>query len=745
MAEINLDDYRKQISPTESFLTNIKNSAQNMAGDILTSLGHLGATYKPEPKDFLLNPMSNSLGIMAKETGLGEWLRDKGVEISKDAQKNMANVSSGTRWEDKSVTERLFNPDYWKDPRGAAADFGSGLGSSVPFMLASLGLARFAPQALPGFATRVAAPLITRGGLGSTLGRGILRAANSRAGDVIGTTLRATAPYAAIRSPMEAFVNAGELYSPLKARGFTDEEISKLMQRNILEELPINFMEGLLEGNVLLGKGFGLLGKNWRQRLLGGAGNMGLEMLGEYWQEGAQTGNTNKFLGYPYTPVRNYLGNLIETGTPFENADERSAAVSGAIGSLLPSAGGAAYHAAFGKGEGAEYDPNFTDKQNQMWQLANYASARAKSKFNYNIPAALIYKQWAHESYENFDSPNARYNNNYGGLTQVKPNGEANKQPDGNNYYRIFQDDKEFADAYVDDFIKHYPELDGVQTEEEFASVLKSYGYFGSPLENYISGMRGIKTPHSSNEKSSENNKRKDETRIDEFMQAIGGQESGGDYGAYNGMYGASGKFQILPENWAQWASDAGLSPDAEMTPENQDLVAKNKMLEYYKKFGDWRKVAEAWYGGEGAVSWSAEAKAHKQAGGYPSINEYADSVMERFENILSSREDEDEGTEIEITPAMIENAKGKYWIEQGAVSYEGAQPQTMQALYLLGKWFYERTGKPLVVSAVTNRTSHAEGALITDDFHAGTLFNEFVKYGKSLGLGMNFEIAAKK
>ncbi|MBQ7630619.1 MAG: hypothetical protein IJS81_10480, partial [Selenomonadaceae bacterium] len=35
---------------------------------------------------------------------------------------------------------------------------------------------------------------------------------------------------------------------------------------------------------------------------------------------------------------------------------------------------------------------------------------------------------------------------------------------------------------------------------------------------------------------------------------------------------------------------------------------------------------------------------------------------------------------------------------------------------------------------------SGAEGALITDDFHAGTLFNEFVKYGKSLGLGMNFE-----
>lgn len=123
MAEINLDDYRKQISPTESFLTNFKNSLQNVVGSGLTYFGHLGATYKPEPKDFLLNPMSNSLGIMAKETGLGEWLRDKGVEISNDAQKNMANVSSGPRWEDKSVTERLFNSRLLERPARSGGRF----------------------------------------------------------------------------------------------------------------------------------------------------------------------------------------------------------------------------------------------------------------------------------------------------------------------------------------------------------------------------------------------------------------------------------------------------------------------------------------------------------------------------------------------------------------------------------------------------------------------------------------------
>ena len=257
-----------------------------------------------------------------------------------------------------------------------------------------------------------------------------------------------------------------------------------------------------------------------------------------------------------------------------------------------------------------------------------------------------------------------------------------------------------------------------------------------------------------------EDTKKNSAPNIDAFMRAIGNQESGGDYDAYNGLYGASGKYQILPENWAQWAKDAGLDENAPMTPENQEIVAKNKMLEYYKKFGDWRKVAEAWYGGEGAVDWSAKEKAARQAGGNPSLDEYADSVMAKYNDIISGQGAEEETSSVEITPEMIDSAKGKFWIEQGNVSYEGAQPQTMQSLYLLGKKFYELTGKPLVVSAVTNGShadgefshgngwkidihdggSGAEGALFTDDFGEGNLLKEFVDYGHSLGLGMNVE-----
>lgn len=126
---------------------------------------------------------------------------------------------------------------------------------------------------------------------------------------------------------------------------------------------------------------------------------------------------------------------------------------------------------------------------------------------------------------------------------------------------------------------------------------------------------------------------------VDLFMGAISGQESGGDFEAYNSDSGASGAFQIMPENWPSWAKDVGLSSDAPMTPENQKIVARNKMLEYYNKFGNWRDVAIAWYAGEGAVSWSEAAKNRPQYSNgnkYPSINEYADSVMGRFEKIAA-------------------------------------------------------------------------------------------------------------
>lgn len=85
---------------------------------------------------------------------------------------------------------------------------------------------------------------------------------------------------------------------------------------------------------------------------------------------------------------------------------------------------------------------------------------------------------------------------------------------------------------------------------------------------------------------------------IESFMQAIGDIESGGDYNTPANEYGARGKYQILEENWPVWCAEAGLSPDAEWTPENQEVVARYKMQNYYEMYENWRDVAIAWNAG---------------------------------------------------------------------------------------------------------------------------------------------------
>lgn len=112
---------------------------------------------------------------------------------------------------------------------------------------------------------------------------------------------------------------------------------------------------------------------------------------------------------------------------------------------------------------------------------------------------------------------------------------------------------------------------------------------------------------------------------IDQFMAAIGGLESGGDYGAVNDDTGAAGKFQIMPENWAPWAERAGLGRGAPRTPENQEIVARHVMSEYYQRFGNWRDVAIAWFAGPGAVG---AANAERRSDGNITVREYADRIM---------------------------------------------------------------------------------------------------------------------
>jgi len=120
---------------------------------------------------------------------------------------------------------------------------------------------------------------------------------------------------------------------------------------------------------------------------------------------------------------------------------------------------------------------------------------------------------------------------------------------------------------------------------------------------------------------------------FESFINAISGQESGGNYDAVNGRTGAAGKYQIMPENWPSWSREAGLPSGSPMTPENQEIVARYKLRQYYDKYGA-RGAAIAWYAGEGAVDYSDYAKNRRQGNGdEPSMNEYADNIASRMGN----------------------------------------------------------------------------------------------------------------
>ena len=134
------------------------------------------------------------------------------------------------------------------------------------------------------------------------------------------------------------------------------------------------------------------------------------------------------------------------------------------------------------------YGPNATKTvaggEGVLWDIARKTSALT------GIKPEFIYAQLYHES-GGGNSQLARENLNFAGLTQVEPNGEENKQPDGGNYYRVFKNADEFAEAYAHDFLNRYEGIKDAQTVEEYATILRNNGYFTAPLENYIAGLKG--------------------------------------------------------------------------------------------------------------------------------------------------------------------------------------------------------------------------------------------------------------
>lgn len=121
---------------------------------------------------------------------------------------------------------------------------------------------------------------------------------------------------------------------------------------------------------------------------------------------------------------------------------------------------------------------------------------------------------------------------------------------------------------------------------------------------------------------------------FEKFVNAITGQESGGNYNARNRSSGAMGRYQIMPGNiqgsnrgWDFEALGRDISPSQFMgSPQLQDAIARYKLQQYFNKWGP-RGAAVAWYAGPGMVGRAG----NKSQGAYPTINNYANAILRRM------------------------------------------------------------------------------------------------------------------
>jgi Transglycosylase SLT domain len=100
-----------------------------------------------------------------------------------------------------------------------------------------------------------------------------------------------------------------------------------------------------------------------------------------------------------------------------------------------------------------------------------------------------------------------------------------------------------------------------------------------------------------------------DPTELARFMTAVGQVESHGNHTARNVRSGAYGRYQIMPDNWRQWARRYLGNADAKPTALNQERVARAKMASLYRWLRSWRRVSYWWLTGSSQTSaWSHAA-----------------------------------------------------------------------------------------------------------------------------------------
>lgn len=218
----------------------------------------------------------------------------------------------------------------------------------------------------------------------------------------------------------------------------------------------------------------------------------------------------------------------------------------------------------------------------------------------------------------------------------------------------------EIAQQYMEDPIEASSRRDKVdwdKTRDEALYAGLVGGVIGGAtgnIEHYMTNRWNRRTTGGQEQQPQEQQTQGQQTQeqqpstVDDVLDAVAGQESGGDYNATNPDSGAYGKYQIMPSSYREWAPMAGLDPDSEQTPENQERVARAKIQQLTSRYGVDGAIV-AWYAGDTNGQRWAEGKEtaigedgqeyswDAPQGEYPSVRKYLDSIKERMPEIGSN------------------------------------------------------------------------------------------------------------
>lgn len=305
-------DYFREISANNNdmIMPNDTDITEDSAPGFLSSLFHnaLGGLEGTVGGGLdYLGAFAKSQGEIDPDTwwnGLGDWLVNNGEYLNNQADSIQQQYGTLNKYQNETLGQRLTDLDYLTDSRGLTADIFNGLGSSAPFVAASM----LAPEVgVGGWLAR---------GAGSALERaGARRLGQAVASDLVQAGANDFARYAATSGPLEAAVNAGGIYDDLKSQGLSDSEIFGKMNSMIGEELPMDMLTSGLYGAVLGGNTFSRLGQGgWKRAIAANVLNTPADMLGEYMQEMTQQQLQNKYSGKPYGTFWNPTEDEMQAG-----------------------------------------------------------------------------------------------------------------------------------------------------------------------------------------------------------------------------------------------------------------------------------------------------------------------------------------------------------------------------------------------------------------------------------------------